>query len=265
MRRFVLPLLATLALAAPALAGAPDETPALKCLLQHGVDHADLGEVMQARARFALLARLAPNAALPPYWTAVADWRATAMLLNGPHPDRKRARLQCDAGIAAATRAFELDPRFGEALALKASLVGMSAVFFAPDALMQLGAQMEADLSRAVTLSGDDPRVSLFEGIHALHKPEFVGGGPRVALGKLTRAIEQFAGERSGDPAAPDWGRDDACLWAGRAAMKLGDPAGAVRYFTAALEANPENAWVRATLLPEAQRAAADSARGAAR
>jgi tetratricopeptide (TPR) repeat protein len=229
----------------------------VKHQLQHGVDHADLAEVLAARARFQTLAGLQPKDALLSYWVAVADWRATGLLLNGPHPDREQAKRHCQAGIAAAARAFELDPKFGGALAVKAGLLGMSTTFLEPGELMTVGALMEGDLGRAIGLADDDPRVSLIDGINTLHKPAFVGGGARPALGKLKRAIEAYGAEHVTDPAAPDWGKDDAYLWAGRASMQLKDYAGAVRYFGAALEANPENGWVRGTLLPEARRAAA--------
>ena len=56
------------------------------------------------------------------------------------------------------------------------------------------------------------------------------------------------------DPAAPDWGRDDVWTWAGRAAMKSGDSKGAVEAYRKALAANPNNGWVRHSLLPEAEK-----------
>jgi len=257
-------LLATAALtalwASTAIATDGDALSEVKHQLQQGVDHGDVAQVLEARARFQVLVENAPRSALPAYWVAVADWRAAALLLNGAHPNREQARRHCEAGIAAAERALALDPKFGGALAVKVGLQGLSTTFLPPAILMTLGPQMESDLARARRLSTEDPRVSLLDGMNTLHKPAFVGGGPRPALAKLEHAIEQFAAERPTDPAAPDWGRDDAYLWAGRAAMQLGEPALARRFFVRALEANPDHAWVRGTLLPEAERAmAADS------
>ena len=51
------------------------------------------------------------------------------------------------------------------------------------------------------------------------------------------------------------WGRDDAHLWAGRAAMKLKRYADARDAYRKALEVNPANAWVRGQLLPEVEKA----------
>ena len=257
MRSLAMLTITAMLFVTPVFAYSRDEVAAIKQKLQHGVDHTDLAAVLEARSRFQALAGLEPKASLLAYWVAVADWRATGMLLNGPKPDRERAKRHCDAGIAAATRALELDPKFAGALAVKAGLTGLSTRFVDPASLISLGAQIEEDLSRAHALGRDDPRVSLFDGINALHKPAFVGGGPRPALARLERAIEQFGAEQVTDAAAPDWGRDDAYLWAGRASMQIEDYASARAYFTQALAVNPANGWVRSSLLPQAESALA--------
>src|SRR5262245_7178964 len=246
--------------AAAASAHDADSVAAIKRQLQHGVDHADVAEVLRAREAFQALADLEPCEALMPYWVAVADWRASGMLSSGAHPDRDQAKRHCQAGIAAAERAFRLDSRFGGALAVRAGLPGLSTRFVEPAALMSIGAEMEGDLGRAHALSDDDPRVSLIDGINTLHKPTFVGGGPRPALGMLKRAIDLYQSAAASGGGAPDWGRDDAYLWAGRASMQLRDFAGARSFFAAALAANPDNGWVRTSLLPEAEQALASNA-----
>ena len=85
----------------------------------------------------------------------------------------------------------------------------------------------------------------------------FVGGGADKATAGLREAIELFDAETVTDSTAPDWGRDDAHLWAGRAAMKLEDFAGAREHYHRALEINPHNGWVRNVLLPAAEKAVA--------
>src|SRR5262249_47476775 len=127
-------------------------------------------------------------------------------------------------------------------------------------ALMSVGAEMEGEIGRARGLSDDDPRVSLIDGINTLHKPSFVGGGPRPALGKLKRAIDQYGSASAAGGAPPHGGQDDAYLWAGRASMQLHDFGAARNFFAAALAANPDNGWVRKTLLPEAEQALAANA-----
>src|SRR6185369_3256326 len=95
-------LLATAALtalwASTAIATDGDALSEVKRQLQQGVDHGDVAQVLEARARFQVLVEIAPRSALPAYWVAVADWRAAALLLNGAHPNREQARRHCEAG-----------------------------------------------------------------------------------------------------------------------------------------------------------------------
>jgi hypothetical protein len=100
----------------------------------------------------------------------------------------------------------------------------------------------------------------LLDAINTLHKPPFVGGGADKALPKLEQTIELFAAETVKDSLAPHWGREDALIWAGRSALETGDPAAALGYYARALELNPANGWVRGTLVPEAEKAAAAAA-----
>lgn len=261
--RFRLILVIAVACVAPFAWPAPSSASDLATLvaakrqLQHGVDQGDASQVLQARARFQSLATLEPRSALLHYWVAVADWRAVTLLLNGKNPDREQAERHCTAGLAAAERAFELDPKSGGALALQAGLLGLSLTFKSPAAAMTVGPEMEGLLGRAAGLAPDDPRVPLLDGINTLHKPAFVGGGPKPALAKFAKAIERFEAQAPADSTAPDWGRDDALLWAGRAQMRLLEYESARSYFRRALEANPANGWVRTALLPEAEKALA--------
>lgn len=262
VRTWFAAVLAILAWVAPAAGHDAAAVVAAKHLLQQGVDHGDVARVLEARSRFQTLASVEPRAALLHYWVAVADWRAVTLFLNGKDTNRDKAERHCQAGLAAAERAIELDPRMGGALAMKAGLMGLSLSFKSPAAMMTVGPEMEGAMGRAVGLSPDDPRVHLLDGINTLHKPAFVGGGPRPALVKFARAIERFAAEAVADSTAPDWGRDDAHLWAGSAAMKLEDYAAAKRHFDDALAANPQNGWVRTSLLPEAEKAVTARADG---
>jgi tetratricopeptide (TPR) repeat protein len=260
VRTCIAAVVVTLAWAAPASSQDPAAVVAAKRLLQQGVDRGDVARVLEARARFQALASLEPRAALLHYWVAVADWRAVTLLLNGKDKDRDKAERHCKAGLAAAERAIELDPKMGGALAVQGGLLGLSLSFKSPVAMMTIGPQLDGVLGRAAGLAPDDPRVHLLDGINTLHKPAFVGGGPKPALAKFARAIERFAAETVTDSLAADWGRDDAHLWAGRAAMKLEDYAAAKRHFDDALAANPQNGWVRTALLPEAEKAIAAGA-----
>jgi hypothetical protein len=228
--------------------------------LQDAANHADAAAIARARAAFVALQADALDSPAIAYGIALCCWRAEPIVLR---TDRDAARKLCKDGIAACDRAFALDPRFADALALKGTLQGM-AITFVPDARIALAGEMNENLARAASLEPKNPRVALLTGLTTLHKPQDLGGGAARALPQLDRALELFAA--SGAPARNGitWGRDDALLWSGIARSRTGDWAGARSRFKAALETNPENVWVREALLPEAERhlaAPADSAR----
>src|SRR5205085_7209466 len=102
-------------------------------------------------------------------------------------------------------------------------------------------------------LGPKNPRVFLLQGIGTFHKPAFVGGGADKALPLFRKSQELFAKE-SGDSTSIDWGRDDAWIWSGRAALKLEDWKTARADFAKALEISPGHAWVTASLIPEAEK-----------
>lgn len=254
--RFSFVTLLAVAFSAPAQAADPAEMASIKQALQQGHNHGSAQEVLAVRARIQQLALAEPQSAELQYWLAVADWRAVP-LLQFRDSDKKKAKKQCDAGVAAANQAIRLDPQMGAAYAVRSGLNGLAIGLGNPMLGMTLGPKIEVDSKKALELSPADPRVHLIDGIGTLHKPGFVGGGADKALEKLKKTIELFAAESVTDPAAPDWGRDDAYAWAGRAAMKLEDWKAAREYFDKALEFNPENGWVRTQLLPAMDKAVA--------
>lgn len=251
MKRPSLRFLLALALAPAVVAAGPNPATvsAAKAQLQQGVNANKVEVILAARGAFEQLAAAEPRVALLPYWVAVADWRVTAMLQRG---NPKLAKATCDHGLAAVERALALEPKLAEGLALKAGLLGLSLGFRDAGDLMSVGMAMEGLYQRAAALDSLSPTVRFLEGLNTLYKPPFVGGGAERALPKLRRAIDAYARQRPAGPLTPDWGHDDACLWAGRAALQAGDPATARALYDQALAANPDNGWVKSSLIPEA-------------
>jgi len=170
------------------------------------------------------------------------------------------AERYCDEALAEIGRALELDPKNAEAMALRASLLGMF-LRFHPGSVMTLGGEVEAATRRALAAAPGNPRVQLLAGLNTLNKPAFVGGGVEPALEQFVASQRLFEGAKApGDSTAPDWGRDDAYLWAGRAAMRKGDAAAARAFYLKALAATPDHGWVRHQLLPEAEKSLASGA-----
>jgi tetratricopeptide (TPR) repeat protein len=259
IRRLSLSILALFCLAAPrpAIAAVPGTVASERRALDAAVTSSNSDALLAARNRLAALSAAEPNDPTWHYWTAVAAWRTTPLLMRA---DKKGAQQVCKDGILHAERLVTLDPKHAEGWALIAGLEGLSLSFAPPMAGMTLGPKMEEQMRRAMTLGPENPRVYLLQGINTFHKPGFVGGGPERALPILEHAEKLFAAEVVADSTAPAWGRDDAYLWAGQAEMGLKHYGEAREAYRKALEANPDNAWVRARLLPEAEKALATAA-----
>jgi tetratricopeptide (TPR) repeat protein len=241
-----------LILAAPAHAAVdPNAVKAAKASLQDAVNHGSVDGMLAARGQFDALSVSDPSNPVLHYWVAACDWRVAPFLMG--EENKAKGKRWVDEGIARASKAYELDSKFGEALALRCGLMGLSLQFDSSQ-MMKLGIQMEGDMSHARDLAPKNPRVALLDGINTLYKPAFVGGGAGPARDKLDKAGALFAAETVTDPAAPDWGKDDVWTWNGRAAMKAGDTKSAVESYRKALAANPNNGWVRGSLLPEAEK-----------
>ncbi|MEP7027954.1 MAG: hypothetical protein ABI960_05100 [Candidatus Eisenbacteria bacterium] len=247
----ILALAACGALSRPALAADAAQVEAVKQALQLAVNQGDIDGMLAARGRFDAISVAEPENALLHYWVAVCDWRVAPYFM--PEEKKAKGKRWVAEGIARAGRAYEIDPKFAEALALRCGLQGL-AIQFDPSQAMKLGIQAESDLNHARDLAPGNPRVLLLDGINTLYKPGFIGGGAGPALKKFERAQALFAGETVTDPAAPDWGKDDVYVWAGRAAVRAGDYRGARGYYQKALAANPENGWVKRSLLPEVEK-----------
>ena len=257
-RRNLLILLLACTLTSPALAADPHALVAAKQLLQSGMNHGDTALMLKARGQFMGLLAAEPEAATLHTWVALTDWRVVPILAA---KDREAAKRYCDEGLVHCDAALKADPRAAEALAVKAGLQGL-AINFNSAAAMTLGPALRANMGRAIELAPSDPRIRLLDGINTLHMPEFFGGGAQKALEKFKQANALFATESVADSTAPDWGRDDAFLWAGRCAMQLKDYAAARDYFQQALDSNPAKGWVRTALLPAAQDSLAKQPRG---
>ena len=230
--------------------------------LQRAMNRGSLEGLLKARGRLLALVVADPKSATAHYWVAVADWRIVPIASGGDdEKTRKNAERYCTEGLAQCDQALALDPRFAEAIALRASLQGLS-IQFDPSRAMALGGEMMPAMDRAREIAPGNPRVLFLQALNTLHMPAFVGGGPARALPMFVKAQELYAAEaKAGGPggdADAAWGCDDACLWAGRAAMDLKDYPAALGYFKKALEVNPDNGWVRSRLLPEAEKAAAE-------
>jgi tetratricopeptide (TPR) repeat protein len=162
---------------------------------------------------------------------------------SGPLLDRARTALE---------RSLALQP-IAESHALLSSVLGQMIgknIFKG----MTLGPKSTEQMDRAVTLAPKNPRVWLLRGIGAIYQPSAFGGGMDKAETYLRRAIELFPDDHPSSP-APSWGQADAYAWLGQVLAKRKDMSGARAAYAQALAIEPENHWVRTTLLPALDRA----------
>ena len=256
-RTLPLVVLLCLATAIPARAEAASPVSRAHEALHDAVGKFKAAPVLKARAAYVALSAAEPKVAAFHYWVAYADWRAVPLMADS---ERTRAERYAKDGLDHCDQALALAPENAEALALKGSLQGI-AIRFDPKSMMTLGVQGMMNLRRAIALDPANPRVRLLNAISILNKPAEFGGGAAAADSVFHKAITLF--EKAAAPAdstAPDWGGDDALLWAGRCASQLGDWTRARDLFREALRVNSANVWVKYVLLPEAEKALAAKA-----
>lgn len=138
-----------------------------------------------------------------------------------------------------------------ETHALLSSIHGRQ-IALKPWKAMALGPQSGSEMTDAIELGPDNPRVWLLRGIGAMFTPKMFGGGPEKTEVYLKKAEQLFVGDRPIAP-APSWGRAEVYAWLGQHYMKEKKTADAVAAYNRALEINPEIHWVKHVLLPAAQ------------
>jgi tetratricopeptide (TPR) repeat protein len=243
-----LAMAATIGTTTTARAATPDPAPLAAAWheLKAGVDRGNPAALLRAQESFAALSEADPSSAALHCGVALAAWRAFALLQN-QESTRAQARATLDEGLSHCDAVLQKNADHAEALALKGSLQAFL-LGLEPASAMTLGPESGANLKRAAGLAPRNPRVQLLQAIYTLHAPAFFGGGADKAAPGFARAVELFSTEAPGDSTAPAWGRDDALLWSGQAARKLGRTQEAHAFYRRALDVNPKNGWARKLL-----------------
>lgn len=139
-----------------------------------------------------------------------------------------------------------------ETHALRGSIIGMRITNMLKG--MTMGPRADRALDRALELGPSNPRVWLAKGISTLHKPGFTGGGADNALEALERGIALLDSDRPGR-GHPVGGGAELWAWVGVAHLREDRRQEARTAFEQALALEPDFAWVREVLLPEAHAA----------
>lgn len=220
-------------------------------LLHQGHSSADVSALNRARTLF-IRAASGPDEYLAQYYAALAANRIATLLMD---EDVERADRFIDDAIERLQRSAELNERFAEAPILLSSVYGTK-IAVRPRMAMVLSPRAQRAVDDAERLDASNPRLALVQGISLYHTPEQWGGSKTGALERLDAAICQFQEAKNASSLAPSWGYDEALAWKGSTLLALGRAEEAVRTYGQALRVNPEYAWVREVLLPEARRKA---------
>jgi tetratricopeptide (TPR) repeat protein len=160
----------------------------------------------------------------------------------------KAARRYVDDGLQHLKQTAELNPDFGDALALMSSFYGYK-IALRPWLGFIYGPRTGRYMGAALILSPNSPRVHLLQGISLFYTPAAFGGSKEGARESFEKSLTLFA-EPSPDPALPDWGHSETWGWLGLYALDAGDSTAARQHFDQALAIDPDNNWVRHELLP---------------
>ncbi|HVX65042.1 MAG TPA: tetratricopeptide repeat protein [Bryobacteraceae bacterium] len=149
--------------------------------------------------------------------------------------DKEAARVAAEAGIEAAERAVELQPKVAEHHRLLGTLCGQVVPAYALLAF-KYGRCARASIDRAIELDPRSSRAYLSRGVGNYYLPAGLGGGPELAVRDFKKAIEL-------DPKAAE-----AHLWLGIALRKLNRNAEARKEIAKSLELSPKRIWAKQQL-----------------
>jgi tetratricopeptide (TPR) repeat protein len=149
--------------------------------------------------------------------------------------DKTAAKNAAEAGIEAAERAVELQPKVAENHRILGTLCGQVVPAQALLAF-KYGRCARASIDRAIELDPRSSKAYLSRGVGNYYLPPALGGGMEIAVRDFQKAIQL-------DPKAAD-----AHLWLGIALRKLNRNAEARKEIAKSLELSPRRIWAKQQL-----------------
>jgi tetratricopeptide (TPR) repeat protein len=193
-------------------------------------DRAALEQIVsQAEA----VARVSPGDASAQYRLAQAESYLAEVSFE--LHDKAGAKTAAEAGIHAAERATQLQPKVAEYHRILGTLCGQVVPAYLLLAF-KYGKCARSSIDRAIELDPKSSKAYLSRAIGNYYLPAALGGGVELALRDLDTAIRL-------DPASAD-----AHLWRGIALRKLSRNAEARREIQKSLELNPARVWAKLQL-----------------
>jgi tetratricopeptide (TPR) repeat protein len=247
-------LLLTLAIAAVPAASRAQQSPAMRIFDSARVVLAratPAGDVAGMRSAQALLARALTAQPHDPWllhYLGFALYREATFSFG----------MGSDAYLPILERAdsiLELSATYGaipETFALRSGTIGMM-IGSNPLKGMTMGPRASAQMEKALELGPDNPRVWMLRGIGAFNTPAMFGGGLDRAETYIKKAIELYASDKPAAP-APAWGANEAHAWLGQVYARQDRKDLARAEYMKALAIEPNDNWVKMSLLPALDR-----------
>ena len=220
-----------------------------KQLIEHGNTKFDMNSIMKGRSVLERALLVKPSDELILYYLAYADYSLSIIQMNS---DKTKAAQYIDEAIDYGEKALRVNKRSAETLALLGTIYGVKTSLDNKD-MMEYGPKSNQVIAEALALEPNNPRVLLQAGINKMYTPEFYGGSKKEALRLFVRAVGIFDSSSVTDSLKPDWGKLQSLAWLGRGYEEQNDYAKAVNVYKKALSEDPDYAWIKYKLLPEAE------------
>jgi tetratricopeptide (TPR) repeat protein len=201
--------------------------------LEQARDRQDRSALESAARELGAAAQKQPGDAAAQYRFALAESYVAEVATE--QRDKAGARIAAEAGISAARRAVELQPKVAEYHRILGTLCGQ---VIPAQALLALkyGNCARSSIDRAIELDPKSAKAYLSRGVGNYYLPDAFGGGAELAVRDFEKAI------------ALDSRLADAYLWLGLAQRKLQRNAEARRSIAKSLELNPARVWAKQQL-----------------
>lgn len=219
-----------------------------RTLLATAVPEGDVARVRSARALLERALVAQPNDAWLLHYVGYAFYREAVLVMARDSGEYKPFLERADEMLE---RSATIAP-IAETHALRSSVLGMM-IGSNPFRGMTLGPKSGTQMERAIEVAPANPRVWLLRGIGAFNTPSMFGGGLDKAEEYLSKAITLFKTDAP-QPPAPAWGAGEAHAWLGQAYAKQGKKDAARAEYQKALAIEPNDGWVKYSLLPALDR-----------
>jgi tetratricopeptide (TPR) repeat protein len=213
-------------------------------LIAKAIPTGDMDGLRVAQAVLQRALTVAPNDPWLLHYSGYAAYRQATIVMGrdrgdaGPFLEQANEMLERSAALAAIPESF----------ALRSGALGMM-IGSNPLKGMTLGPRSGEQMEKALELDPVNPRVWLLRGIGAFNTPAMFGGGLDKAEEYLKKSITLYAKDKPVAP-WPSWGAHEAHAWLGQVYAKQDRDAEARAQYVKALEIEPNDMWVKMSLLP---------------